>query len=109
MKKPVALLIPVWAAAFASAAFAYAVHRPIALPDSQEGRGGARASSATYEPVATETTLERTDEGIHFVAPVVITARAPRARVPPPVYEVRCGEWRMLVQGSASQRVRDCD
>jgi len=97
-------LFPVWAAAFASAAFAYAVHRPIAPPDSQEERGGARASSATHDPPATETTLERTDEGIRL-APVVITARAPRA----PAHEVRCGEWRMLVQGSTTQRVRDCN
>jgi hypothetical protein len=69
MRKPIALLIVVWASALSAAALAYAVHRPIVPPRSF---GVARASTLHRRVSA------RVDRVIEVPEQVIVCPAAPR-------------------------------
>jgi hypothetical protein len=110
MKKPVALVITVWGLAFASAAFAYAVHRPVTPTDSQQATGGPRASpSLSLSNAAEETSVAPVEEDALELSPTVIVGRPPSAAAARDLSEMRCRDWRPLTQGAADGMVRYCD
>jgi hypothetical protein len=128
MKKPIALLIAVWGSAFATAAFAYTVHRPVAAlaaPHREAASVPAPSASLPSAELAMDVIeldvveLPRAGaklamDNVIELPTQVITGQVTR---PPALAHLaqraertlRCSDWKSLTQGSVDQQVRYCE